>query len=220
MSGERVKIKDTNTVFDGMSGVIEYQDDDFATILVDFKEGKKVRQDFALNEFEMLTEGKNKGKDKRNDRVVDNSPKYDISSLKTFKNALPDEFDVMELDNSCFKLYVSDYFINSLENLGKTLFSNPKVKKVFVKDMRDAFVHKLKEHGAFIGIDVENIKFTDYNLKELKVSFAGGKPIRILYFTLPGRIMVLTDIIYHRDSNLGKGDVQNAINICKKVLTK
>lgn len=52
--GQKVKIKDTNTVFDGKEGILEKIDGDTYTVFVDFKpdEGKKVRQNFAESNLE------------------------------------------------------------------------------------------------------------------------------------------------------------------------
>ena len=49
--GDKVKIQDTNTFWDNKTGVVESINDDVVTIMVDFipEEGKKVRQDFSLN---------------------------------------------------------------------------------------------------------------------------------------------------------------------------
>lgn len=60
--GNRVIIKGTNTVFDGKEGVLEeiMQDDDNTkcTVFVDFipEEGKKVRQNFEINNIEQINE--------------------------------------------------------------------------------------------------------------------------------------------------------------------
>lgn len=64
--GQRVKITGTNSVWDGKEGIIEELDDNYGTctVFVDFKpeEGKKVRQDFSIDNIsESLSEGlKNK----------------------------------------------------------------------------------------------------------------------------------------------------------------
>lgn len=52
--GQKVKIKDTNTVFDGKEGILEKIDGDTYTVFVDFKpeEGKKVRQNFTESNLE------------------------------------------------------------------------------------------------------------------------------------------------------------------------
>ena len=42
----KVKIRDTNSVFDGMSGTVESEDGDKVTVMVDFKAGRKVRNTF------------------------------------------------------------------------------------------------------------------------------------------------------------------------------
>ena len=54
--GDKVKIQDTNTFWDNKTGVVESINDDVATIMVDFipEEGKKVRQDFSLNNIASL----------------------------------------------------------------------------------------------------------------------------------------------------------------------
>lgn len=46
-----VKIKDTNTVFDGLTGEIEKDNGDKVTVLVDFPNGKKVRNDFRKDQL-------------------------------------------------------------------------------------------------------------------------------------------------------------------------
>lgn len=52
--GQKVKIKDTNTVFDGKEGILEKIDGDTYTVFVDFNpsEGKKVRQNFTESNLE------------------------------------------------------------------------------------------------------------------------------------------------------------------------
>lgn len=43
---DKVKIRDTNSIFDGMSGTVESEDGDKVTVMVDFKAGRKVRNTF------------------------------------------------------------------------------------------------------------------------------------------------------------------------------
>ena len=54
--GYTVKIKNTNSVFDGKTGLVEDIDEEegYCTVFVDFipEEGKKVRQDFKLDTVE------------------------------------------------------------------------------------------------------------------------------------------------------------------------
>lgn len=66
--GDTVVIKDTDTVFDGMSGVVEAEDKDSSTVLVDFKDDKKVRQDFNRDKLDILNSGNDLG---LNDKDID-----------------------------------------------------------------------------------------------------------------------------------------------------
>ena len=51
-----VKIKDTGTVFDGMSGTVEKEDDEKVTVMVDFNSEHKVRNIFKKEQVEILEE--------------------------------------------------------------------------------------------------------------------------------------------------------------------
>ena len=51
-----VKIKDTGTVFDGMTGTVEEETDNKVTVLVDFNDKHKVRNYFKKEQIELLEE--------------------------------------------------------------------------------------------------------------------------------------------------------------------
>ena len=54
LSESLVKIKDTNTVFDGMTGTIESENGDRVTVMVDFNQEHKVRNTFKREQIEIL----------------------------------------------------------------------------------------------------------------------------------------------------------------------
>ena len=51
-----VKIKNTNTVFDGMTGVVEDETENKVTVLVNFNDEHKVRNTFKKDQIELLEE--------------------------------------------------------------------------------------------------------------------------------------------------------------------
>ena len=53
---DRVRIVNTNSIWDNKEGVVEDINDDVATVYVNFipEENKKVRQDFKLDNLERL----------------------------------------------------------------------------------------------------------------------------------------------------------------------
>ncbi len=53
---DRVKIVNTNSIWDGKEGVVEDINDNIATVMVDFipEENKKVRQEFNIENLESL----------------------------------------------------------------------------------------------------------------------------------------------------------------------
>lgn len=107
--GNRVIIKGTNTVFDGKEGVLEeiMQDDDNTkcTVFVDFipEEGKKVRQNFEINNIEQLNESVKIREDKgettvEKDIKIEKLAKYLGINANDIKKSEYDE-NVYEIDN-------------------------------------------------------------------------------------------------------------------------
>lgn len=73
---DKVKIRDTNSVFDGMSGTVESEDGDKVTVMVDFKAGRKVRNTFNKSCISGLDEDII-GVDKASDKFVGNKSYMD-----------------------------------------------------------------------------------------------------------------------------------------------
>lgn len=55
--GDKVKIVNTNDAFSDKTGLVEWLDEegDTCTVFVDFLPGKRVRQDFSLDNVEFIT---------------------------------------------------------------------------------------------------------------------------------------------------------------------
>jgi hypothetical protein len=64
--GQRVKITNTGDVWEGKTGIIEYIDDNMVTVFVDFKDDKKVRQDFNIENVEPVSDETNIESDSQN----------------------------------------------------------------------------------------------------------------------------------------------------------
>ena len=52
--GQKVKIINTGDIWENKTGVLEYIDDTIGTVLVDFINDKKVRQDFNIDNIEPI----------------------------------------------------------------------------------------------------------------------------------------------------------------------
>lgn len=110
---DEVEIVGTNDVWEGMTGTLEYIDGDFATVLVDFKDDKQVRQDFSINNLKEIsttteiTENKNKGAHKmkksvkslkalREQRLVENGGSGKLEALAKYLGISPEDIIARE----------------------------------------------------------------------------------------------------------------------------
>lgn len=216
--GTRVRIEGTNSIFDGKEGILEEQsgdnDDAMCVVFVDFipDENKRIRQNFALKNIlqveqpiEIEESKKHNNKNKSNGDIK-NTPKYNLSSLVELKDVM-DNKDFKYLTNYpyAFKLLVSTKFVNGFNFLRKTIISSDKHTLQFLK-LFDRVFARLDDFGIFKGVSCEKVnglanKYNG-NIKELKLGEIDGKPIRILYFTLSDKTLVLGNIFYHKGESL------------------
>ena len=218
-SGDRVKIINTDSVFDGKEGILEQvlQDEDstMCTVFVDFlpEEGKKIRQNFDIANVEFLTEGKNKNKNNKgnnqnkgnnNTQQVQN---YDLSSLKNLEDVIP------ELENSYKKhIYVSNYFDNYLDKLkSKTLKQHNNYLKYV--SLLDRALKSLNDMCSFGGNTHTEIvqgltPFYKGKLKELDVGSIDNNQVRFIWFKA-GDNIVLTSSFIHKQPSLTQQEAES-----------
>jgi len=207
--GDRVRITDTGTAFDGKEGVleeiIENGDNTQCTIFVDFipDEGKKVRQNFEIANVEFLTEGKNKN-NKGKKPVKDDTKKeidcsaYDLSSLVPIK-------EVFSVDGKYPKeVLVSDYFKNYLNDCYKSVCYSARLKTDLLHKV-DVACSRITKSCWFEGYDQPPLQgvpeFYGSKVKELKLGSINNNQIRILYFVVCDKI-VFTSILVHKQPAL------------------
>ena len=106
--GNRVIIKGTDTVFDGKEGVLEeiMQDGDNTkcTVFVDFipEEGKKVRQNFEINNIEQLNESKTINED-IGETIMEKDIK--IEKLAKYLGVAEEDIKKTEYDDGVYSVY-------------------------------------------------------------------------------------------------------------------
>ena len=236
--GDRVVIKNTDSIWDDKEGIVENIVDDEYIVFVDFipDQNKKIRQNFnknnifSLDSDNYIEESKKfknstKMSSKTQNRNDNEEKKYNLSSLHELKDALG-ENDLRLLssyENYIFTPYVSDKFINNLNDLKKSVLNNTDSNTTFFRTL-NRFLENINDYGQFTGIETERINgISDRYLGkiiEVKLSKINKKPIRILVFRLPDKKIVLGNVFYHSDRNLTMAERTSCNDIFDAVFRK
>ena len=209
-NGDRVIIKNTNSIFDDKEGILEQiiQEDDstMCTVFVEFlpEEGKKIRQNFDIANVQPLTEGKNKNKNKNKgngDKEQKSNPcdNYDLSSLKPLVDVIP------QLSNSYQKeVMVSSYFDKYLQECYNSVLYSKELRTDFYTLVERA-CKRINKFCRFEGYEQPPIngvsEFYASKVKELKVGVINNNQIRILYFVVCDKI-IFTSVFVHKQQAL------------------
>lgn len=216
--GERVRIEGTGTSFDTKEGILEeIKSDDEGNaiegiVFVDFipEENKKVRQNFPLESILPVTQENILGESKKSSRGqkigVYDEPKYNLSSLNSLENAFGENnFKMLKHFPYKFDIYIANKFIINYNGLRKTLLRSDSQTQQFIKLFDRGFA-SLQDNGIFSNVQTSKVNGLankyDGKIRELKICEMSNKPIRILYFLLPNKKMVLGNIFYHKSESL------------------
>jgi hypothetical protein len=158
--GQKVKIINTGDIWENKTGILEYIDNNMATILVDFKADKKVRQDFNVDNITDIVstnEDINKGKiimeeQEKNTEEKDNKIellakylKIDPSSIS--KSSEENTYDVEDEDAQyivCTEDEAHDYAAEDIREI-----FNEMGLEAFSEDFQDWILNNAIDEHAF-----------------------------------------------------------------------